>query len=310
LCLFNYFWLDRGGSSKNFGESCYVRVSVFFATAALKQDSAKSSIFKMMHCLPWIDEVINNLKEKERHSLPLASLFGVEKPESIDALMTIVSSAEYRMESIHVEFVGILHLKDTPEVEADASRSQLETFYTKTLPAAGSCVRKATEPQQCANSIKDRSSLNILVKVSSESSEEAIIIGAVTFRSKEKSRFIPILEIGVNVVDEMSHLTEHLICFLLSVMKMVHKHFRVLPKMKEVENHLSVDDLKRLLDIYPCLLLSENNNPGLVVILKKLGFVSWKKITSFFDVTFPLVDMIKAKDGEHIMMIQRGEFVC
>jgi len=264
----------------------------------------------MVDCLPWIDEVIDNLREKEVHSLPLASLVGVEQPDAIDDVKMIASSPEYRIESRYVEFVGVLRQKDTPEVEANARRSQLKTFYTETVPAAGVSVGKRTELQQCANSVKDLSSLNISVKVSPKSSEEAVIIGAVTFRSKEKSRFIPILEIGVNVVEEMSHLAEHLISFLLSVMKMVHKHFRVLPKMKKIEYHLSVDALKRLLDIYPCMLLSENNNHALLVILKKLGFVPWEKVTSFFDVTFPSVDMAKAENGEHIMMLQRGEFVC
>jgi len=259
----------------------------------------------------WIKNVISDLKLKRLEPFSFADLEVGEKPDSIDEVVKLVGSSTYR--EVYVEFDGNVKERDEQEKEVDKERRKayLELYCPE--PGFEGIVGKATNQEDCEKAMNDNSSINIAVWATlnvNDADMKKMLIGAVTFRSCSQIRLIPILEIAVKVSPELSCLPGHLLSFLLSLMRVVHAHLRVLPDMKKDKDQLSGMELKKLLDVYPYTFISKDHEQELFCILKEMHFAEWKRNDCFLDDTLNAEASRNVKEGGKVMMLKRGEFVC
>jgi len=259
--------------------------------------------------LPWIDQVIADIKDDQVSSHLLNSLAVGETQDFFNLCKQLENSG---YEQALVEFDGNYGSKGDDQLQADQERRMpLLNFYCRAEPDEG-FVGKVTDFEECSTLIR-LSIVNIAVKATLKvdgGKDEEVLLGAVTFRISSKIRFIPILEIAVNVPVGLNLQAKELFGVLLLLMRMVHTHLCILPVMKEMEDHLKPDDLRELLDVYPCSFLSKEHDGGLLDIFAQLGFVQWPKGTNyFFDRTITSEGNLKLKDGSHYLVLRKGEFV-
>jgi hypothetical protein len=259
----------------------------------------------------WIKNVIGNLKVNRLDSVLVANLEVAEKPNSFDEVLKLVGSSAYRQ--VFVEFDGNVIRREEQKKELD--RERREAYLDLYCPKAGDegIVGKATNEEDCRKATNDDSSINIAVWATlnvDDANMEKVLIGAVTFRSTSQIRFIPVFEIAVKLATDLSCQARHLLSFLLSLMRMVHAHLNILPKMEEDDDQLSGEELKKLLDVYPYTFISKDHDQELFRILKEVEFFEWERNDCFLDDTLTSEANRNMKEGGKLMMLRRGEFLC
>jgi hypothetical protein len=257
----------------------------------------------------WIDSVIASLKVNKLCSLSIAELEVGEKLDAVVEVGKLVGSSTYG--DVYVEFDGNVKGRDEQKKDEDVDRRHVyEVFYSRI--GVGYCsVKKHTNIDDCMASINDDSSINIAVWANlkvDDGNERKQLIGAVTFRSISKNRLILVSEIAVKLAEGWKCQTKHLLSFLLSLMCLVHVHLYISPKPEDFEYQLPAQDLVEMLDVYPYMFISEVDDRELKNMLTELSFVKWDRFDYFNDKTLQSEAKIRAKDGNKVLMLRRGEF--
>jgi len=257
----------------------------------------------------WIVNVIANLRVNSLYCLSIAELEDGDKPDAVEEVAKLVGSSTYG--EIYVEFDGNVKERDKQRKEDDKERRKPYADLYCNVPASSCFVMKQTNQDDCMASVNDDSSINIALWASrkvDDGSERKELIGAVTFRSSFRNRLVLVSEIAVKLAVGSSCHPKDVLSFLLSLMRMVHVHLRIIPKPEEDFDKLPAEDLAEMLDMYPYMYISEENELQLRDMLYELKFVKWDKYDYFNERTLRSEAKRSVKEGGKVLMLQRGEF--